>query len=130
MVPPHARDVDGVPGFEFAGARVFQRVRETRVGVEIGVVEIDEADRLPGRREIDRADVEVRELVGRKQREAAVAGADAGDVLGDVVVRGNARAVADPDSHGRLDAVQFQAVGRPDSRQAVSQRHRAHVDDG
>ena len=51
---------------------------------------------------VERADVEVGELVGREQGEAAAADRAAGEIVGKIVVRGDPRAGADPDTLDRL----------------------------
>jgi hypothetical protein len=48
---------------------------------EIGSLQIDEAGRLPGKRKIQRANVEVPKLIGREERELAPPRDDTGEVL-------------------------------------------------
>ena len=71
VMPPHAGNEDRIARAELGDLRVLQRFGELREFREIRPREIDQADRLAGRREVERTDVEVLQLFGRKQREAA-----------------------------------------------------------
>src|SRR3546814_1231642 len=68
MVPPHRRDEDRVAGIQFHRPRLRHRLGKARVRGQVGRVEIDQADRPPGGRVVDRPEIAVRELVRRKQR--------------------------------------------------------------
>jgi hypothetical protein len=80
---------------------------------------VDQADGLAGRREVDRADVQVLQLLRREQGEAAAAGRHHGDVVRHVVVRGDAGAVADPDAGQRVAAAKVEVVLLAKARQQL-----------
>jgi hypothetical protein len=88
---------------------------------------VDEADGLAGRVEIERADVQVGQLFRREQREAALAHGDDGHVVGQVVVGGDARAVADPDAGQRGASAERDIVVGTQAGQRRVDRRRAHV---
>ena len=135
LVPPHAGDVERVARLELGDQRVLERRREAREALEVGLLQVDQADRLAGRREVDRTDIQVGQLLRREQREAAMAGRHAGDVVGQVVVRRDAAAIAQPDAGQRLrrrraagrQRGQVQVVVRAKAGQAVVDRRRADV---
>ncbi len=109
---------------------MFQCLREAREAVEVGLGEIDQAHGLACGRDVQRADVEVGHLPGREQREAAAAGHHAGEVVGQVEVRGDAVAVAEPDADDRVAFAERQVVGGTKAGQVGVHRRRAHVDAG
>src|SRR6185312_12234593 len=74
---------------------------EFRVTLEIRIREVDQTDCLAGGREVERADIQIDELLGREQREPAMADYDARNVVGQIVMRSDARAIADPDARER-----------------------------
>ncbi len=117
MVPPHRR--------ECRARRLAQAQQPAHAAAprgsgdsasKSGACEIDHADRAAGRRIVDRAEIEVAELLRRKEREAAPPDRHAGEIVGKVVVRGDARARAHPDACqagplAEVDVVRFmQAV--------------------
>src|SRR3546814_1315211 len=79
-VPPHIWQIKRIAGFERRFARVAPRLGEARVAVEVGRERVDHADRSAGRRQLERAGIEVGELIGREQGEAAAAGDATGDI--------------------------------------------------
>src|SRR3546814_9882426 len=83
---------------------------------------------LPRGGEVERADVQVGELVGREQRHPAAAGRDAGEVVGQVLVRGDPRAVADPHAGQRVAVAEVQVVLGAQARQVGVDGGRADVD--
>src|SRR4051812_41105894 len=65
-VPPVERDVDAVAGLEQRGLRRRCRLPVSRESVEIWPLDIDQADRSAGRGELERARIEIGQLLGRK----------------------------------------------------------------
>src|SRR5690606_3245297 len=106
VVPPHAGYENRVPRRELRRAGSFHRVGELREALEVRPGDVHEADRLPGGRSIQRADVEVADLLRRKQREAAGAGDDARDVVREIEVRRDPRAVAEPEARQAVALLQ------------------------
>ena len=101
-MPPAERNVQRVTRLELRLLRMAQRLGETRKAGEVGIRELHQAHGGAGRREVERRNVEILDLVGRKQREAAAPGRYAGDVVGEVEVGIDLDRIADPDA--RLDA--------------------------
>ena len=64
--------------------------------LQIRRVQLDQADRLAGEREIKRPDIKVGQLFGRKEREPPPSRNYAGEVLRQVPMRRRARPVAEP----------------------------------
>ena len=127
-MPPHAGNEDRIARAELGDLRVLQRFGELRESREIRLREIDQADRLAGRREVEWTDVEVLQLFGREQREAATPRDDAGDVVRQIVMGGDARAIAEPDAHERLAIAECEIVLGAKARQAGVDRRRADID--
>ncbi len=65
VVPPHIRDVERVARVQIGDQRGIERAVETWETIEIGIVEIDQADRRARGREFERTDMEVGDLIGR-----------------------------------------------------------------
>ena len=107
---------------------VAQRFCEARKARRIRRREVDQADGLAGRGEVDRADVQVGQLGLREQREAAVAGGDHGQVVRQVVMGGDAGAVADPDAGQRVASTEVDVVVLAQAGQGGVDRGRADVD--
>lgn len=129
VVPPECGDVDGVPGTKLGHFRGLQGSGEARKAREIRMTNDDQAHRLAGRREVERADVEISDLVRRKHRKSPPAGHYASEVIGVVEMRGNAGAVADPDGlQHRVGGDEAAGVieGR-EARQINGQRHRTAI---
>jgi hypothetical protein len=78
----------------------------------IGIGEINHADRTARGRVVDGAKVEVGELIGREQGEAPPPGHTAGQIVGKVIVGGNARARADPQADDGGARAQIERVFR------------------
>ena len=95
---------DGIAGAKLGNAGGLQRLGEARKALEVRAREVHQTDRLSGGREIERPHVQVGDLLGRKQREAAMARDDTGEVVRQIVMRGDACAIADPDAGERLRA--------------------------
>ena len=77
--------------------RSRQSVAKPGIAREIGIAQRHQAHRRPGGREVERADVQIRDLLRRKQRETAAAGHHAADVVPLIDMRGSGDAVAQPD---------------------------------
>ncbi len=93
---------------------------------------VDQAHRLARRGEIERTDVEIADLIGRKHGEAAPACRHAGEIFRVVKMRRDAGAIADPDGfQHRLGGNQAAGiVGGGKSRQINGQRHRTGIQSG
>src|SRR5512139_1835094 len=104
-MPPERRDVDRVARFQLGRYRCTECIGESREAFEIGGVQLDEAHRRAGRREIERTDVEVCDLLWREERESATAGDYAADVVPLVEMRWSGDGVAEPDAreHGAVE---------------------------
>ena len=116
------------PGAELGDLRVPQRCGELREFREIRLREIDQADRLACGREVERTDVKVLQLFGREQREAAAPRDDARDVIRQIVMGGDARAIAQPDAHERLAIPECEIVLGAKARQARVDRRGPDID--
>lgn len=81
----------------------------------VGRIEPHHADGLTREREFERANVQVRALLGREQREASPAAHDAGEVVRDVVVGLHRHATAEPqprqDALGQRERVLLREAG-------------------
>src|SRR5688572_32014615 len=117
-MPPHAGNEERIARPELGDLRMLQRLGELREFAEIRPREIDQADRLACRREVEWTDVKVRQLFGREQREAATPRDDARDVIRQIVMSGDARAIAQPDAHERLPTAECEIVLGAKARQA------------
>src|SRR5438270_9417270 len=95
-MPPQGRDEDRIARLQLGNEGVAEGLGKARVSVQIGSGEIDHARRLPGHREVERADIEVGDLVRWKDGETTTAGNDAGEIVGFVEVRRDPAAIADP----------------------------------
>src|SRR3546814_3573249 len=80
MMPPHRRHIDRIAGGEIGDEFMPLGLGIKRVARMIGMVGIDHARRLARDRALDGADVEVRYLLGRKEREAPTPRDDDRDV--------------------------------------------------
>ncbi len=124
VMPPQARDVDRVARLQLGHPSVLHRVNEPRMRIKVRYVEIHQADRLARQGIVQRTDVQVGHLIRRKQGEATASSHDAGDVLGQVPVRGRDRPVAEPQGHqtlpGRIQ--QRHRVGLGETRQMAWDR--------
>jgi hypothetical protein len=128
VVPPQRRNEDRIAGFQFGRQRVLPGLRETREALQVGRVQVDQRDRLSGRRVVERPDVQVGQLRRREQREAPSTRDHAGDVVGDVLVCRYARAVAQPRALQRAPPAQAERVVLAETRQPAVERGRADVD--
>src|SRR5687768_8950155 len=128
VMPPHAGNEDRIARAELGDLRVRQRCRELREFCEIRLREIDQADRLACGREIEWTDVEVLQLFGREQREAAAPRNDACDVIRQIVMGGDARAIAQPDAYERLAIAESEIVLGAKTRQARVERRGPDID--
>ena len=99
VMPPQRRYEDRIPGLRARQSPRPPAPRET-LGKRIKIrrVQRHQAHRRAGRREIERPDVEIRDLLGRKQREAPPTADHAADVVPLVEMRRRSNRVAEPDS--------------------------------
>jgi hypothetical protein len=95
-VPPVKRNVDRVARLELRDLRLFLRFLEAGKPLQVRVIRIHQADRSPGRRQLERTDVEVLELFGWKQGKTAPPGNDDPDILHQVVMGCDPNSVAEP----------------------------------
>mmetsp|Transcript_10001 Transcript_10001/g.40585 ORF Transcript_10001/g.40585 Transcript_10001/m.40585 type:complete len:550 (-) Transcript_10001:734-2383(-) len=128
MVEPHAGDVDRIARRQLGRFARGQRVAEAREALEVRLVEVHQADRLAGGGRVQRAEVEVGQLLGREDGEAPPAGGDDGEVVRQVVVRGNAGAVAEPQADEGVARAEAQAVGIEEAGQHGLDRGGADVE--
>src|SRR5437762_1748683 len=97
-MPPERWYEEGVPRAEVGGDCRLQRLAKSREAPEIRVVQPHQAHRRAGRREVERSDVEIRDLLGREQRESPAAAYHAADVVPLIEVRrGRTRAGTRPE---------------------------------
>src|SRR5437764_2739897 len=95
-VPPKVGDVDRIARTQFGPLRHGQSFTEARIALKVGLVVRDQADRKTGRRDVERTDVEIADLVRWERREAASAGNHKGEVVRGVKVRRDGRCVPYP----------------------------------
>ncbi len=129
-MPPKRRDVDRVSRLQHRRGRGVQRLPELRVRRQVGGVGRDHAHRLARDGELQGTDVEIGDLLGGKQREAAAAGHDAGDVVRLVEMRRDLHRVAEPDPGGAAVRLQPQAHLLGEAGQMTRDIERADVDRG
>ncbi len=101
-MPPHAGNVKRIAGGKLGEARVAHGRRKARVALKVGVGEIHQADLLPSGCEFERAGVQIGQFRRRKQGKAAPPHGHAGEIVGHVEVRRDARAIAQPDADERV----------------------------
>ena len=111
-MPPAEGNEYRVPGAEFRLPGMAQRFGVARKSRVIGARELNEAHGSARRREVERGDVEIGELLRRKQREPPAAPRDTGDVVDEIEMGVHLDGVADP--HARLHA-------------RIEQRHRVRA---
>src|SRR5882724_4532828 len=104
-MPPQRWDEDRITGSEFGGDCRRQRLTKSRKALEVRLVQPHQTHRRAGRREVERSDVEVRDLLRRKQREAPATTYHAADVVPLIEVRGRGDRRAEPDArqHGAIE---------------------------
>ena len=104
-MPPERRNEERIPRAELGGDCRLQRLAKSREAPEIRVVQPHQAHRRAGRREVERPDVEIRDLLGRKKRESPAAAHHAADVVPLIEVRRGRDCGAEPDArqHGRVE---------------------------
>lgn len=105
-MPPLAGDEERIARLQRHHLGMRQGLGKAREARQVGRGQIDQADRLARGREVQRADVEPVDQLGREQREATPAGHDAGDVVGHIEVRRHADAVAQPQADQRVPDLQ------------------------
>src|SRR5690349_15720464 len=85
-VPPVEGNVDCIAGFQFRDLRPLQSLRVPRESLKVRFVGIDQADWRSSRREINRPDIQILELVRRKQNETPSSCNDNSEIFHQVVV--------------------------------------------
>ncbi|KAG1255866.1 hypothetical protein G6F68_010053 [Rhizopus microsporus] len=128
VVPPERRNEDGIARRQFCHLRLRQRLAEAWEALEIRCVEVNQADRLAGRGQIQRADIKIAYLVGGEQGDPATPRSHAGKVVRYILVGGDARAIADPDAGQRVGHAQLQRIRFGQAGQEAVQRGRGDVD--
>src|SRR5258708_40241160 len=116
-VPPHVGNEYGIAGLEFSDLSRSGGPLEARKAREVGIVDIDQADRHTLRGEFEGSDVEILQLLRRKQHKSAAPRGDAGDVVIEVEMRGNRQCVADPRRRLRTQRRQVKPVLQIEERQ-------------
>src|SRR5258708_11687067 len=113
VVPPQGGNVDRIARLELGTLRNRGCLGKSWKTHEVRIAHVYQADRLARRGQIERTDVQIFDLVGRKHGEAAPSAHHAGQVFGIVEMRRNARAVPNPDRfEHRLDRHQGASVLR------------------
>ena len=80
MMPPHRGDEQRIARLKLGDLCMFERIGEARMTSEVRRVKIDHADRAAGWGVVDRTQIEVLELLRRKQGEAAPSSDAAGKI--------------------------------------------------
>src|SRR6266478_24175 len=88
VVPPERRDVDCIPRTQVSHLSRGERLTKFRVAFEVRFSKRHQAHGRAGRREVERTDVKVRDLVRRKQSESSAPGDHAPDVVSLIDVGG------------------------------------------
>ena len=97
-MPPAIGDVDRITRFERCGLRIFPSFCKTRIDLQVRIYWVNEAGWRSRRREFERPQIQVGNLLGGKQYEAAAARYIAGDIFAQVIMRCRTDAVAEPDA--------------------------------
>src|ERR1700719_3445250 len=87
-VPPHIRNEYCIAGLEFSDLSRSGGPLAARMAREVGIVDIDQADRHTLRGEFEGSDIEIFQLFRRKQHEPAAPRSDAGNVVIEIEMRG------------------------------------------
>ena len=95
-MPPHGRVVERVARFQFGDLRGSECLAQSREAPEVRRVDVRHGHDLTAWRRLERTWIEILDLLGRKQREAAPTDQATGDVVRQVVVGERRGAVADP----------------------------------
>src|SRR5512138_3139706 len=103
VVPPHARHKDRVARLQLGALPRSERLTKAWVPVEVGIGEIHDADRLPAGCRVERARIQVEDLLGRKERETAPTDRTTSKIVGRIVVARGNRARPDPNRRCGLD---------------------------
>ena len=119
MMPPDRRNEERITRTQVGDERMPKGFGIAWIRVEIGCQWIDHARWRAGQRAIERADIQVAHLPGRKQREAAPSGDDAGKISRAVIMRRGLGSVADPQPGCRAPERQVERIGRGPSRQML-----------
>ena len=104
LVPPERGIEEQVARLEIGHQGGGERFPGARIGVQVGIAQVDHAHHLTAGSRRQRPRIEIAHLVGREEGEAATADHAAGDVVGHVVMGCGHGAVADPDSDQRRPA--------------------------
>ena len=130
-MPPERGNVDRVAGLDLGGPRRRQRLAEAREALEIGGVQFDHARRLPRHGAVERPDIEIVDLIGRKQREAPLPRGHASDIVRDVEMGGDDRAIAQPYPRRCVEACeQGQGIGLGEAGEHLRGLQRPGIDCG
>src|ERR1700730_1510967 len=86
-VPPHVGNEYGVTGLEFGDLGRRGCLFKARVARKVGIVGIDQADRYALRGEFEGPNIEVFQLLRRKQYKATTPVSHAGDVVIEIEMR-------------------------------------------
>src|SRR3984893_17803412 len=118
----HIGNEYGIAGLKFSDLSRSGGPLEARKAREVGIVDIDQADRHTLRGEFEGSDIEIFKLFRRKQHKSAAPRSDAGDVVVEIEMRGKGWSVADPRRRLRTRRRQIKPVLQIQLRQV--DRHR------
>ena len=96
LVPPHRGIEECVARFQFGDLRGSQCLAQSREALEVRRADVCHGHDLTARRRLEGTWIEILDLLGRKQREAASTDQATGDVVRHVVMGERRGAVADP----------------------------------
>ncbi len=122
MMPPHVRDIERVTRFEIGDFRLSPRLGEARKAREVGMIEIDQADRGAADRQVERPRIQHRQAVRREQGKAPPSADIAGDIQLRIVMGLGACRIADPQPGGRRGIQQTHGM-RLDKARKMLRRH-------
>src|SRR6202041_3046700 len=112
----------GVPGLEFGDLGRRGCLFKARVARKVGIVGIDQADRYALRGEFEGPNIEVFQLLRRKQYKATTPVSHAGDVVIEIEMRCNRRCIADPHRWPAFRRRQVKPVLKIETRQVCRYR--------
>jgi len=120
VVPPQGRNEHGVSGTHLGHVRRRQCLANLGVPCKVGIAQRHQAHRRAGGCEVQRTDIKVCYLLGRKQRETAAPRDHAADVVPFIDVGGSGDLIAQPDPGQYVGIDDAQAILLGKARQAIA----------